>query len=251
MRVTVCELSNDVDALEQDWQALVDHVRKRESDFVVLPEMPFYPWIASTRQVDASLWEEAVVAHEEWLARFPELATLGVMGTRPIVRDGRRLNEGFVWTSDGGYHPVHAKVYLPDEAGFWEASWYDPGPSDFEVVEVNGVRLGFLICTEMWFHAHARSYAAQEIDLLCVPRATPLSSVAKWIAGGRTTAVVSGAFCLSSNRWSSNNGIVWGGAGWIVEPEEGRLLGMTEMSSRAALLRSVSERSAVIRIAGR
>jgi N-carbamoylputrescine amidase len=125
---------------------------------------------------------------------------------------------------------VHAKVYLPDEQGFWEASWYDAGPNEFAVVDVQGVRIGFLICTELWFQTHARAYAAQGVDVLCVPRATPLSSVDKWIAGGCTASVVSGAFCLSSNRHSSNNGIMWGGAGWIVEPEAGRLLGMTEMS---------------------
>lgn len=230
MRVTVCELSNDVETLVLDWQALTAHVGERRSDVVVLPEMPFYPWMASAREVDDAVWEEAVVTHDRWMARLPELSANIVAGTRPVFRDGLRLNEGFVWTYKDGYCPVHAKVYLPDEPGFWEASWYDAGPDDFAVVDIDGVRLGFLICTEMWFHAHARAYAEQGIDVLCVPRATPLSSVDKWIAGGRTAAVVSGAFCLSSNRSSANNGIIWGGAGWIVEPEEGRLLGMTEMS---------------------
>jgi N-carbamoylputrescine amidase len=230
MKVTVCELSNDAEALDLDWQALANHVQDRHSEMVVLPEMPFYPWVASKREVDPAIWDEAVAYHDRWLARLPDLSAPMVVGTRPVVRLGRRLNEGFIWTSDSGYRRVHTKVYLPDEEGFWEASWYDAGPKDFTVVEVHGVRLGFLICTEMWFHAHARAYAAQEIDVLCVPRATPLSSVDKWIAGGRTAAVVSGAFCLSSNRRSSDNGIAWGGAGWIVEPGEGRLLGVTEMS---------------------
>jgi len=60
------------------------------------------------------------------------------------------------------------------------------------------------------------------------PRATPAGSVEKWIAGGRTAAVVSGAFCLSSNFGGvSEEGMKWGGSGWVIEPEEGEVLGVT------------------------
>lgn len=51
-----------------------------------------------------------------------ELAPAIVAGTRPVTRDGRRLNEGFVWTEDGGYVAAHSKYYVPDEEGYWEAT---------------------------------------------------------------------------------------------------------------------------------
>jgi N-carbamoylputrescine amidase len=52
--------------------------------------------------------------------------------------------------------------------------------------------------------------------------------VDKWIAGGRAAAVVSGAFCLSSNLKGPNTeSIAFGGAGWIIEPEEGSVLAVT------------------------
>jgi N-carbamoylputrescine amidase len=84
------------------------------------------------------------------------------------------------------------------------------------------------ICTEIWFNFHAREYAKQGIHVLVCPRAAPHPSVDKWIAGGRTAAVVSGAFCLSSNFNGSAGGKwEWGGCGWIFEPEEGEVLGTT------------------------
>ncbi|MGD8305002.1 MAG: nitrilase-related carbon-nitrogen hydrolase, partial [Desulfobacterales bacterium] len=92
----------------------------------------------------------------------------------------------------------------------------------------NQAKVGFLICSELWFNQHARDYARQGVHLLVCPRATPKASVEKWIAGGRTAAVVSGAYCLSSNFSGARaNGPDWGGAGWIVEPEEGAILGLT------------------------
>ena len=130
--VTVCELHEEPAALKADWAALVRHVRTANSDVVVLPEMAFSRWLAATpppedRAALDAMWDEAVQTHVQWLARLPELGETGstpiVVGSRPIVRDQRRLNEAFVWTLEGGLESVHTKVHLPDEEGFGEASW--------------------------------------------------------------------------------------------------------------------------------
>jgi hypothetical protein len=41
MKITVCELRNDAEGLDQDWPALVAHVKSKTSHLVLLPEMPF------------------------------------------------------------------------------------------------------------------------------------------------------------------------------------------------------------------
>ena len=100
------------------------------------------------------------------------------------------------------------------------------------MVEVEGLRVGFLICTEIWFGGRARVYAHEGVHVIVCPRATPEASTGKWVAGGTTAAVVSGAFCLSSNLIGPNvEGLPFGGAGWIIEPEEGRLLGLTSRAN--------------------
>jgi N-carbamoylputrescine amidase len=129
----------------------------------------------------------------------------------------KRLNEAFVWHQEYGYCGAHEKRYLPDEEGFWEASWYDRGAGDFSPIDVGQARIGFMICTELWFMQHAREYGQDGMHLLAVPRATPAYSSDKWLAGGRAAAVVSGAFCLSANRASIEQG--WGGTGWIMGPD--------------------------------
>jgi len=48
----------------------------------------------------------------------------------------------------------------------------------------------------------------------------------KWLAGGRTAAFVSGAFCLSSNHAGHAGHIELGGAGWICDPD-GAVLALT------------------------
>lgn len=234
VKVTVCELRNDCGDLLDDWSALVAHTRQRQSDLVLLPEMPFAPWPAGTLPDEArrqQTWQEIAGDHTAWLSRLQELAPATVVSTLPVIRGTARLNEGFVWTPSQGLRMAHVKVYLPEEEGFWEASWYDRGPKDFHVIDVEGVRIGFLICTELWFNDHARVYATEGIHLLVTPRSTYLSSLEKWVAGGRTAAVVAGAYGLSSNRGGVDaDGTVWGGGGWVVDPE-GTVLGMTDQDS--------------------
>jgi N-carbamoylputrescine amidase len=228
LRVTVCELSNNPAQLERDWKALVAHATSEASDLVLLPEMPFYPWVAQKKDADPQRWRAAVEEHDRWLSRLAELNPATVVSARPVILDGKHLNEGYLWNATSGYQTVHHKAYLPNEENFWEASWYERGAGEFRVVRCGEARLGFLICTELWFGAHARDYAAQGIHLLVSPRATPLATVDKWIAGARTAAVVSGAFCLSSNFGGSEpGGVEWAGTGWIIEPEEGAVLGVT------------------------
>ncbi len=227
MKVTVCQLHEAPEGLEGDWPLLVEHVREQESDLVLLPEMPFHGWLARNRETDEAAWNEAVASHRAWLERLSELAPAAVLGTVPISDEGSRFNEGFAW-SEGTYSGVHRKYYLPDEEMFWEASWYGRGEKRFEPFEIAGALAGYMICTEMWFTEHARAYGRAGTQLIAAPRATPGTTAGKWVAGGRATAVVSGAWCLSSNRGGIDaEGGVWAGAGWIIEPEEGEVLALT------------------------
>ena len=228
MKVTVCELSNERAELQDQWPALVDHCKRKGTDLLLLPEMPFSPWLAVRHDPDPAAWMSAVVEHESWRNSLIDVVPATVVATQPVVDGGSNHNEAFLWSAVAGYRPAHRKYYLPNEDGFWEANWYQPGPKQFVPVELDDVRIGFLICTEMWFTEHARSYARAGVELLAAPRATGMFSTEKWIAGGRAAAVMSGAFCLSSNRSGVDaSGFEWGGQSWIIEPEEGEILGLT------------------------
>lgn len=227
MKVTVCELSNERTKLQYQWSDLVAHCMQERSELILLPEMPFSPWLAASDLVDQSAWLSAVVEHDSWRKGFLDLVPATVLCTDPVIDAGVNHNEAYSWSAIDGYRPAHRKYYLPDEAGFWEAHWYQRGTKEFAAIDTAAARVGFLLCTEMWFTEHARSYGRQGIEILAVPRATELASTDKWLAGGRAAAVMAGGFCLSSNRGGEDSlGTVWGGHGWIIEPD-GDVLGVT------------------------
>lgn len=227
MKVTVCELGNDAEDFARDWKLLAAHVKTAQSELVLLPEMPFYPWFAWSPAYDPAIWQAVVKAHQDAESLLKELAPASVCGSRPINRNGKRHNEAFVWDAAQGFRPAHTKYYLPDEEGFWEASWYERRNKDFSPIQVGDALLGFVICTDLWFFEHSRSYGKQGVHLIACPRATPKNTLDKWLAGGQAAAVVSGAFALSSNRISRQEGPAdLGGQGWIVGPN-GKVLGTT------------------------
>lgn len=231
LTVTVCELPNRAEDLEDAWVRLVAHVQREKSDLVLLPEMPFFPWLPASKHVDPARWQQAVEAHDAWLRRCHELGSRVVAGSRPVqTAEGRRRNQAYLLDNTEGYKPVHDKAYLPDEEGFWEATWYEAGPPSFSPVTWHGVRMGFLICSELWMLHHARNYGRAGVQLLLCPRVTPRETLDKWLVGGRAAAVVSGAYCLSSNAVSPRGARPdLGGMGWIVDPD-GEVLATTSAS---------------------
>jgi N-carbamoylputrescine amidase len=217
MKVTVCQLHDEVEDFERDWDALVAHARREASELVLLPEMPFAPWFGVSHTFDDAVWNRVVDAHERWLDRLRDLAPSQVLCTRPVNRNGHRLNEAFAWSATDGYQPAHQKCYLPEEEGFWEASWYDRGDGEFAPVRVGPATVGFMICTELWSLGHAQRYGKSGAHLIATPRASGRTSVEKWVTGGRAAAIVSGAYSISSNRTARNGD--FGGGGWIVDPD--------------------------------
>jgi N-carbamoylputrescine amidase len=173
MKITVCELPNDFAVFEEAWKRLASHARKEESEVVLLPEMPFFPWLAQNNEFDASQWEQAVENHKKWISHLDVLAPAIVVSTWPVTGGGIRNNLGYIWEPGTGIQDVHAKYYLPDEDGFWEASWYQRGDGRFSVINTSKGKFGFLICTELWFTSTPGSMESRVSTSWYVPGQPP------------------------------------------------------------------------------
>jgi N-carbamoylputrescine amidase len=228
MKITVCQIGDTKEEFRASWDRLIAHVQKQKPDLILLPEMSFYPWFCKEKRFNPVVWKEAVEAHEESSGYIKELSSACVLGSRPIEKGTQRLNQAFIWTPQNGFFDAHTKYHLPDEDGFWEASWYHRGDGEFRTYSCASARVGFLICTDMWFFEHARFYGKAGAQIIACPRSTPKSTLDKWLTGGRTVSVVSGAFCISSNKYSSDD-LNLGGLGWITDPE-GHILGVTSQA---------------------
>lgn len=223
MRVTVCELPHEPEALADAWTALCEHTARESSELVLLPEFAMVDPLWQDETFDATRWASAQSLSESWRHRLPELRAAHVVGTRPITIAGRPFNQGFLW-SPTGLTPLRRKFYLPDEPGNWEARWFDRGDPDFPDYCAGACTFALNICTELWALETYAAYAARGVQLILSPRATAAATTAKWLAIGVVAAVRSGAFSLSSNRVDPTGAC--GGVGWIIDPS-GHILAQT------------------------
>jgi N-carbamoylputrescine amidase len=223
--VTVTQLHHDADRFQHDWDALTAHVARVRPNLVLLPELPFSRWFGATRAVDRAVWAQAEREHDEWITRLSALDADVILSTRPITdsTDHQCYNEGFAYTRDGSVIAAHRKAYLPEEDGYYEASWYQRAAPRFDAIRVQPACIGFLICSELWFMQHARAYGKQGAHLIVTPRMTDPDGGRKWLIGGQACAIISGAYSLSSNRYGTE---LAGGQGWVIDPD-GRVLAIT------------------------
>ena len=228
MKVTVCQLNNDMQLFEKEWAKLVSHCQENKSELVLLPEMPFYTWLADEPSLDTIKKREAAAAHESWLQRIEELENAIVAYTKPRIEGDKFYNTAYLWSIKTGHIKAHTKHIFPEEEGFYEDTWFDKEPEHFELIEINGIKIGFLLCTEIWFTQYTRQYALEGIDILMLPRATGKSSIDQWLRCGQTSSVIGGCYCISSNRSGiGKDNFEWGGTAWIAQPMDGSLLGQT------------------------
>lgn len=225
MRVTVVQLN--ANKLESEWEKLRKHVSANGTDFLLLPEMPFYKWICAYKDKDQKEWIKSIEEHNLWLQKLNDLGTPLIAGSKPVIENEENYNVGWMWSEDKGIEDIHTKYYLPNEPGFWEANWYNRGQKEFNIFRKNDLNFGMMICTDMWFMQHAQKYGEELAQMIIVPRSTPTSTVSKWLTGGKTIGVISGAYSLSSNHSGlAPDGTTLGGTGWISD-HEGELLGQT------------------------
>ena len=98
MKVTVCQFNPAEDTLDQALDRLSEHLVKHGSDFLLLPEICFAPWLAADPVPDPQSWQDTVTMHDARIAGLRDLGVCAVVGTRPVIREnGSRRNQAYVW----------------------------------------------------------------------------------------------------------------------------------------------------------
>jgi N-carbamoylputrescine amidase len=178
MRVTVCELPHEPEALADAWAMLCLHTSSHASEIVLLPELAMIDPLWETEYFDATRWATAESLSDAWSGRLGELNAEYVVGTRPASIGGRPFNQGYLWSRDRGIVPLRRKFFLPAESGNWESRWFDRGDAEFPEYRAGGLSFGLNICTELWALETYASYAERGVQVIFAPRATAAATKA-------------------------------------------------------------------------
>lgn len=234
MKLAVCELPDGLGLTSPAWLDLLERLQSEKPDLLVLNEMPMGDWIADDYRFDRAKALGFARSHDALRAAL-ERFSWGTFGSRPVVGNDLLANEAFL-VSAGIYEPVHHKHYFPQEDGWFEKSWFAPVMSGFNVAEFGELRVGALLCSELFFTEWARHYRRMGANVIAVPRAAGGLNT-KWRAAGAMAAIVSGCYVVSSNRAEpvERKKGLFGGEGFVYAPD-GELVAKTSASSPVAFV---------------
>jgi len=234
IRIAVAEVAPNLNPDTDDWKRLSERIQETGADIFIFNELPFGGWLPSQNAFDEKKFDESVAAHDKALAVLDTLGVANILGSRLTVQDDIRVNSGFLWTKKGGIKDFYTKQHIPFSPGYWESAWYEAGPRKFPIIEVAGLKVGMLICTDIMFNEHARAYGRGGAHLIAVPRAMPPLAAGFFDSALAMGAVASGCYVASSNRTGMNDmGEPFEGRGCIYNPA-GQTVALTNLFTDVA-----------------
>lgn len=229
MRIAFVEWPEALSPADAQWRELKESVTVARPEILITNELPFGPWIADSAPFSEEEADLSIRAHESGLEALIDFGLPAIVSSRPVWNGKRLANEAFVVES-GVVRPLHRKQLFPNEPGWFESEWYAGDGSGFGVAEIQGIRVGVLVCTEAMFNERARAYGKQKASLIAIPRASGMDAE-PWKIAGAMASLVSGAYVVSSNRVGcSKSGVHFGGGGFAYAPHA-RLLAMTDRAN--------------------
>ena len=132
-------------------------------------------------------------------------------------RDEGRFFTAGILVDPRGVALRYRKIHLFAE----EKQWFSPGDTPFETIELEGVRVGLLICVDHVFPEAARTLALRGAEVIAHPANLVMPVYAQITM--RTRALENGVFTVTANRigfeYRTSQPLTFTGCSQIVSPD--------------------------------
>ena len=170
--VVMAQLNFVVGAIDDNTALLIDSARRAiaeyNAQFVIFPELTLTSYPPEDLLLRPSLAPRMKEAMDRILAA--KLPTTLVFGY-PESSDGTLYNSLAV-VAQGKLLATYRKQCLPNYQVFDERRYFQAGDQPC-VLEINGLRLGFTICEDLWEERPTQQFEHQSLDLLLNINASP------------------------------------------------------------------------------
>jgi NAD+ synthase (glutamine-hydrolysing) len=152
MKVTIAQINTTNGDLAGNTRKIIEAIEKARADgsnLVVFPEVATHGYTSQDWFQDADIIEHALGPLESIIP-----ATRGITAVVGTIRpnqdkDGRRLYNCAAVIHDGELLGFEDKTLLPEYDVFDDPRWFEPSEHR-RIFEVNGVKLGVVVCEDFW-----------------------------------------------------------------------------------------------------
>lgn len=200
--------------------ALARDAAAKDADLAVFPEMTITGYPPEDLILVRAFREKAHAALTRIANETAELPCALLIGTL-WEEEGATYNAS-VWVEAGHMRVVRKKQRLPNYGVFDERRIFAPGtPPD--VLEYKGLRLGILICEEVWDEAFPKHLASQQVDLVVVQNASPyhIGKAAERLHVVQRAAQITNAPIAYVNLVGGQDELVFDGRSYVLAHHDG------------------------------
>jgi NAD+ synthase (glutamine-hydrolysing) len=155
LKIEVAQTNPTVGDLRGNVQLMVEAARRArdaEAALVVFPELSLTGYYPGDLLDDESFLDKVEAAFGELLLASRQMPTLHWVVGLPVrcSGPGKRLHNALRVIRAGEVMLQYAKQLLPTYNVFDERRHFEPGPDAARVLQIAGVRIGFLVCEDGW-----------------------------------------------------------------------------------------------------
>lgn len=196
----------------QNW---LEKIMKEESpDTIVLPEM----WTSSfkLKQLKA-LAETDGEPTKSFLSELAKKYKVNIIGgSIPHNVETNIYNTSFIFNREGEVVYEYSKIHLVPM--LHEHLYVTGGKKAVEVFELDGIKMGIIICYDLRFPELARSLALQGVQALFVVAAWPTPRKYHWTALQIARAIENQMYVISCNAVGNVDDVTYAGNSMIIDP---------------------------------
>ncbi|MEM3396817.1 MAG: carbon-nitrogen hydrolase family protein [Thermoplasmata archaeon] len=231
MRIALPAVRHKLMDVEKNLQLIEKNLAS--ADLVVFPEMFVTGYALKNRMLRFAEPLNGPIV--EKLSRIASEHETTIVTGMPEFCSAKNLvyNSAVVVMPDGNVK-CYRKWKLATFGPFEEGLYFSPGNGEHCIFEINGIRIGLLICYELFFPEIAKAYAMKGVDMLICISASPSTTKKFFEAVLPARAIENTVYVAYSNLLGTEQNLVFWGGQRIYGPR-GELLGMIEPYSDGML----------------
>ncbi|HJR69470.1 MAG TPA: NAD+ synthase [Gammaproteobacteria bacterium] len=173
MKVGLAQINTRVGAIDANTNKVLDYAARARAagcDLVLFPELTLCGYPPEDLLLHRGLRARVAAALDKVRT---EARGIGVYVGYPEYQDDAIYNSAAL-LRDGAILGNHRKVALPNYAVFDERRYFQPGDSP-TVVDLGGLKLGLIICEDVWLAASCRAPAEAGAEAIVVINGSPFN----------------------------------------------------------------------------
>jgi predicted amidohydrolase len=197
MRVGYIQTSPIFGDKESNFKDVENLIDGGKADLIVLPELFATGYTFISKKEAISLAETQNGETAQFLVSLAQLTGSVVIGGF-IEKEGEEIYNTAIIASKEGIIGTYRKIHLY----FKEKLWFSPGNKPLKIYEINGIKIGVMICFDWIFPETARSLALLGADII----AHPANLVLPYCQDAMVTRCLENrVFAITSNRIGEEN----------------------------------------------